>query len=183
VVNDLRQRGADHGVAVMYCNYKEKDTQTLENLMASLWRQFVFCRPICTGVKDLHKKHGERGTRPSIEEIMEVLRSEIGSYSKSKIFIVVDALDECPENVRRGLLAQLGALLPSAQLMITSRPHIASEFPSTELEVRASDDDLRDYIDARLRDPRLVRHLEGREVLRNDIRRHVIDSAQGMYVT
>jgi hypothetical protein len=67
--------------------------------------------------------------------------------------------------------------------MITSRPHIACEFSSTELEVRASDDDLLDYIDARLRDPRLARHLEGREELRNDIRSHVVDSAQGMYVT
>ena len=180
-MDTLRRRGPDDGVAVMYCNYKEKDTQTLENLMASLWRQLVHRRPISTKAKDVHKKHEERRTGPSIGEVMEVLRSEIGSYSKSKVFIVVDALDECPDQVRQGLLAQLGALLPSVQLMITSRPHISPEFSPMELEVRASDEDLRRYVDARMvRDCRLAKLLEGREKLRKDIRRHVVDNAKGM---
>jgi hypothetical protein len=185
VVDNLRQRGLDVGVAVMYCNYKEKDAQTLENLMASLWRQLVLGRSMSIEAKDLYKKHDERRTRPSVGEIMKVLRSEIGGYPKSKVFIVVDALDECREDVRQGLVTQLEALRPSVQLMVTSRPHIPSEFSSAELEVRATDDDLRDYVDARIRDRDrlLAKHLEGREELRNDIRKRVVENADGMYVT
>ena len=89
-MDTLRQRSPDDGAAVMYCNYKEKDTQTLENLIASLWRQLVHRRPISTKAKDLYRKHEERRTRPSIGEVMQVLRFEIDCYSRLKVFIVIN---------------------------------------------------------------------------------------------
>lgn len=41
----------------------------------------------------LYKHHRDRNTHPILDNLTETLKLEIGMYSK--VFIVVDALDEC----------------------------------------------------------------------------------------
>jgi hypothetical protein len=81
-------------------------------------------------VQDLYKSHSRHNIRPKLGEISEILKSETGRYSK--IFVVVDALDECAEDKgsRESLLNELRKLQPIASLMVTSRfiDSIAREF-------------------------------------------------------
>lgn len=186
VVKHLRKtKEADVGVAVMYCNYKERDVQSPVNLMASLWRQLVLDHPISSMVKDLHRRHDETGTQPSLDEVVEVLRSVIQTFSE--VFVVVDGLDECPEddNIRQTLLISLQEVQPTTHLMFTSRPHvnIVTDFPeSVTLNIRASDDDVENYLDGRMKERGLAKLLRGHIELQNDIRTTILDISDGMCV-
>jgi hypothetical protein len=187
-VDHLRKQfGNETGIAAIYCNYKDIEVQTPANLFASLWMQLVESHPISDDVKMLHQKHINRNTRPSLSEILQVLRSEIDDYSGSKVFIIVDALDECPEDnkIRETILTELRALQSTVHLMVTSRPHVTVELdhPCLIVDIRASDRDVLHYVDGRIScDRQLAKHLKGRAALQEDLQKTVVRNAQGMYV-
>ncbi|KAJ7080217.1 ankyrin repeat-containing domain protein [Mycena belliarum] len=98
VVNYLQTKFqiADSGVACIYLNHKETATQTLVNLLASIWRQLAVAKPLDPSVHALYKHHKERDTRPSVQEITNILqiliaqrqptlREEIKSCITSKV--------------------------------------------------------------------------------------------------
>lgn len=183
--NELGHNG---GVAVMYCDHKEREIQSPVNLMAGLWRQLVRGRSITSAVKELYIRHREPGTRPSLDEVMGVLRSEINGYTMSKVFLIIDALDECPqgENIQQTLLTALQEVQPTIHLMFTSRPHvnIATKFPKIiPLDIRTNNDDMESYIVARMaKDHDLPDLLEGHADLQEDIKRTIVNNSSGMYV-
>jgi hypothetical protein len=80
------------------------------------------------------------------------LKSEIGTYSK--VFVLVDALDECPEGgIREGLISELRALSLTVKLLVTSRdiPSIAQHFHDAKrLDVFADDQDVQEYVRGRI---------------------------------
>lgn len=84
-------------------------------------------------VEQLHKKHADSGTRPSVNEISRVLRNVLSrSRLKTKIFVVIDALDSCREDVRLQFLARILELqaVRDLHLMVTSRslPEVTQPF-------------------------------------------------------
>ncbi|KAJ7509748.1 hypothetical protein B0H11DRAFT_1960909, partial [Mycena galericulata] len=107
------------GIACMYLNYREIDTQTVANLLASLWRQLVVGKDTSSLAKELYKKHSDKRTRPRVHELFDVLCSIIGEWSR--VYIVVDALDEYPEDERNTLLGYLTTMGPTLSLMQSSR--------------------------------------------------------------
>jgi hypothetical protein len=157
--------------------------------MASIWRQLILGRPISDAVIKLHRKHHEPRTQPSLREVMTLLHHQISEYSESNVFIIVDALDESPEdsNIRHIILSELRSLLPKIHLMVTSRPHInvASDYPELiRLEIRATDGDLERYVTERMdQDNRLIKLLKKDADLRLDILDTVVKNAEGRYVT
>jgi hypothetical protein len=165
-------------VACIYCNYKQA-TQTAENLIASLLRQLVQdCSVVPEGIKTFYERHQYRGTPPRLDEFMNALNSEIGTYSK--VFIIVDALDECPEDgTRAKLLRGLQSLTGTVNLLVTSRElsSIARYFECTKcLDIHATDQDIQRYVEDRIANiPR--RHLIA---LREEIVNQVTEKAQGM---
>jgi len=156
VINHLQTVFEDDNVAIacIYCDYKEQTEQTVTNLVASLLKQILQDRcSTSETVMSLYKHHRNKSTRPTLGEFTEALKSELGMYSK--IFIVVDALDECPEEngTRANLLKALRSLGGTVNLMVTSRdlPSIAREFQRTKrLDIRANDSDVQRYIEGRI---------------------------------
>jgi hypothetical protein len=181
IVDHLQRffRNVDVAVACIYCNYKEQIAQTVSNLIASLVRQLVQDRSVISdGIKTLYELHHYRGTHPTLDELTEALESEIRTYSK--VFVIVDALDECPEDgTRANLLGELQSLTGTVNLLVTSRglSSIARQFEgASRLDIRATDGDVRRYIEGRIASvPR--RHLKA---LREEIVAQVIEKAQGM---
>ena len=112
-------------------------------------------------------------------ELTTALKSEIGAYSK--VFIVIDALDECPKDngTRLNLLKTLRSLVGTVNLMVTSRDlsSIAREFQGMKrLEIRAHDQDVRRYIEGRIaRAPR--QHLKA---LQENIVNKIVENVRGM---
>ena len=175
------------GVAFIYCNYKEKAIQTTVNLVASLLKQLAQTQSgIPSKLRSLYEQHIGRNTRPTLVECSELLHAELTAYSKA--FIIVDALDECDETsgTRRDLITQLLRLPPNISLMITSRnvpsiQHKLSHF--CRLEVRASDADVRTYLERRIeREERLARHVEADPALRHTILETIMKKVKGMLV-
>ncbi|KFZ25413.1 hypothetical protein V502_00117 [Pseudogymnoascus sp. VKM F-4520 (FW-2644)] len=74
-------QGDNVGIAYIYCNYKRRETQTATGLLAAILKQLVQERPLY-GEPDatLHKRHADRRTPPSLDEIRTALNSVINNY-------------------------------------------------------------------------------------------------------
>ncbi|KAF8182771.1 ankyrin repeat-containing domain protein [Mycena galopus ATCC 62051] len=172
------------GVACLYLKHRETDTQMPLDLLSSLWRQLVLQKPIMPLVEALYLQHFERGTRPALPEVQEVLRSAIREWTK--VYIIVDAIDEYPEYSRHVLMDALIALGPTVNLMVTSRPHIDLNLSVPDLEsmeIRANDDDIKKYVDEQIRrSSRLVKHLKTRPELLQEIHSKILSSVDGMFL-
>ncbi|KAJ7453109.1 hypothetical protein FB451DRAFT_1565664 [Mycena latifolia] len=172
------------GVAVIYLNHQENEIQTLANLLAGLSRQFSTypSRP----VRELYEKHREQHTRPSLEEVNLILRSTISDFDR--VFIIVDAIDEYPEEQRYTLLrylSSLTALRTTVNLMVTSRPHINLSYvvgKPVYLEIRAKEDDIRRYVAEILKSSRLSRHIMNCPSLQEEIEEKIVRRSDGMFL-
>ncbi|KAJ6586047.1 ankyrin repeat-containing domain protein [Mycena capillaripes] len=187
VVHHLRKtlRLPDNtGVAVVYLHHKEGETQAPANLLASIWRQLVVRRPISMEVQQLYDEHREPDTKPSLEDFHHVLCSTVAGYSK--VYLVVDAVDEYPEEKRQILLDNLSNLGPNINLMLTSRPHInmSATFVDTQiLEIRAVAEDIRKYVDAQIdHSPRLKKHVATCPELHEEIETLSVNRSKGMFL-
>lgn len=66
----------------------------MDGLLASLLKQLAQGQSSLPGsVKDLYNRHKQKRTRPSFDEILQALQSV--AVRCSRVFLVVDALDEC----------------------------------------------------------------------------------------
>jgi hypothetical protein len=176
------------GIACLYCNYRQRYEQNLETLFASLLKQFVQEQPFIPGsMKTLYNRHKDRRTRPSLSEILGILRTVAAAYSR--VFIIVDALDECQisDGCRQIFLSGLFNLQATCgvNLFVTSRPILSiendfEEKRSLKLEIRASAEDVRRYLDSHIsRLPGFVaRSLE----LQEELKTNIIKAVDGMYV-
>jgi Cdc6-like AAA superfamily ATPase len=178
----------DHniGIAYLYCNYRRQHEQKPEDLFANLLKQFILEQPsIPDSMKTLYDRHKDKQTRPSLDEILGVLHSVAVVYSR--VYIVVDALDECQisDGCRQRFLSGLFNLRAKygVNLFATSRPisSIEKEFEgSTILEIRASEEDVRKYLEGHMfRLPGfVVRSLK----LQEEIKANIVKAVDGMYV-
>jgi len=128
----------------------------------------------------LYERHRERDTKPSLDEFRDILNSAVTAYSR--VYFIIDALDECPEENRNVLLKYLATIGPTVNLMFTSRPHIALDpFVPQVLEIRATEEDIRRYIDSRIiNSPRLSKHVQKCAELRKEIQSTLLSNVDGM---
>ncbi|KAJ7758881.1 hypothetical protein B0H14DRAFT_2269176, partial [Mycena olivaceomarginata] len=106
------------GVACAYLNYQEADNQTPVKVLAGLWRQLILGRDIGSA-KIIYQRHHEKCTTPTLDQVFDVLHATIREFSK--VYIVIDAVDEYPEIQQQILLENIAMMGPTANLMITSR--------------------------------------------------------------
>ncbi|KAJ7362830.1 hypothetical protein DFH08DRAFT_841545 [Mycena albidolilacea] len=172
------------GVACLYLNHKEVDAQTPVNLLSGLWRQLVFGRDVGPVAKQLYRLHHEKRTTPSMKEVVDLLHSCFTEFSK--VYIIVDALDEHPEDQRWILLQHLATMGPTVNVMIMSRPNItpATSHPNLDaIKIHANADDLRKYVDTQIqRSPRFLTHLRTQPELRDEIHTKISETADGMFL-
>lgn len=144
------------GIAYIYFNFWQQDEHKVEDLFASLLKQLVRGQSsLPASVKDLYNHHKGKGTRPSLDKISKVLQSVIRVYY-SRVFIIIDALDECQasDNCRTQFIKGLFDFQKcGANIFATSRsiPDVTDKFDgSTRLAIRASDEDIRRYVDGQI---------------------------------
>ncbi|KAJ7270974.1 ankyrin repeat-containing domain protein [Mycena rebaudengoi] len=171
------------GVAVAYLNHKESDAQSPSNILAGLWWQLVSKRPISPMVQQVYKKHQTQRTKPSLDEVRDIFRSTTAEFSK--VFIIVDALDEYLEAHHHIVLDTL-AMDGGVSLMLTSRPNIAPKafFPTVSvLEISARDEDIHRYVEGQIQNSfRLSKHVRARPELREEIEMKIAENADGMFL-
>lgn len=186
VVDNLRAELESEtiGIAVIYLSHKETETQSPTNLLAAVWRQLVLGKNLSFDEQLLYARNREQRTRPSLEDTYSVLCSTVSKHVR--VFIVVDALDEYPEEKRDILLRHLLKLGPTVNLMLTSRPHIQINHTTAgshlqTLEIRATEPDIRRHLDAQIsQSPRLSRHMKNCPGLRDEIEKTIVKRSDGM---
>ena len=115
---------SSHGVAYIYCNYKTQE-QDVSDMLAAILKRLVQTRPsIAEPVERLHRLHAGNGTRPLLEEMFKALQDVLVHYPTTHI--VVDALDECPEQDREEVLRFVTGIVTAqipcrVKVFITSR--------------------------------------------------------------
>jgi Cdc6-like AAA superfamily ATPase len=184
IVVDHLQRtfhGDGVGIGYLYCNFRRQQEQGPTDLLLSLLKQFA--QPsIPETVVSLYKYHQDNRTRPSFDEILMALYSVVSSYSKT--FIIIDALDECLSDGRHKFMPGILNIQAKygANIFATSRfiPDITEKFNRrTWLEIRATDHDVRKYLDGRILQ-------SGRKLLTTnceEIKPAIAKAVDGMYVT
>ncbi|KAK6527593.1 hypothetical protein TWF694_004577 [Orbilia ellipsospora] len=188
LVDDLENRFQDDpmiGIGYIYCNFQQQDEHQAENLLTSLLKQLIQGQSSLPGVVEtLYNRH-KKGTRPQLNEIMETLKSVVNLYSR--VFIVVDALDECQpsHNCRWRFLSEIFSLQAkyNVNIFATSRhvPEIQEKFNgSTLLEVRASTDDVRRYLDGRMHE--LATCVRSNPELQEEIKTKIVKAVDGMFL-
>ena len=176
----------DVGVTYIYCNYKTQTDQSTTNLLAAILKQLMQDRPsIAEPVTRLYDCHVNQKSRPSLEEIVNALKSVLTAYSK--VYLVVDALDECTDQdgTRSRFLAKLRDLQSKVDLhlMTTSRfiPDIVQEFKlAPMLEVRASESDVRHFVVGQIY--RLPKCIQRDDELQAFVQEKIVKAVDGMSV-
>ena len=142
----------------IYCDYKRQDEQTPINLTASITRQLLQHQvSILEDILKIYNRHKSKSTRPSFEEVLEMLKHSITRLTR--VYLILDALDELGNagQVRQNFIGRLRLLqdLCHFNLMTTSRyiPSLAQDFQNCLcMDIRASPDDIRIYIQGHISD-------------------------------
>jgi hypothetical protein len=153
----------DVAIAYVYCDYKNQFEQNAETLLASLVRQVTIqSKDVPDCVLKSYRKHANGANPASLATYSELLLQLVPTFRRC--FLVVDALDEYVasdetpgSNKFLDELIKISNCEPSCRILITSREDSLSLFnyvESTKIEVTAKSEDVRRYVDARIRDSR-----------------------------
>ncbi|UKZ89842.1 uncharacterized protein TrAFT101_004883 [Trichoderma asperellum] len=175
------------GIAYNYYNFNRQGQQTADKILASLLRQLCASRSsLPEPLKSLYIKHKDsngRNTRPSSEEIASTL--QVVAQMFSRVFIVIDALDECQNQERSSFFTKIFEIQMKADvnLFATSRPlsEIKNMFQGCHLVgIVANQDDISKYIEGQM--PKLPRFARDDNCLKEQIKTEITNIAQGMFL-
>jgi Cdc6-like AAA superfamily ATPase len=182
------------GLAFVYCDFMKRDQQKPVDILASLIRQLIRDQPsVPQVVKDLYEKYKKiSASSPSnhdIRHFSEALQHVIsGNYTR--VFIVIDALDECQDT--QTLLTEIFRVqgATEANIFATSRPKkedIEKAFEgSLSLDISARDEDVKRYIDGRMSELKVLKEEnmdlseESKAELKAEVRDKVSEAVDGM---
>ena len=150
-IKSLCEESSSKSFAYWYFQFSNENTRGVENMVRSLIRQFSW-KPLEQSVIRMWERHSNRGSQPDRGELRDTL-DDVLSKAPGEKFLVLDALDECPErsgrNERKVLLSLLAGLNASHKnklhILATSRPEqdiraTLERFPTVDLEAQLSED-------------------------------------------
>ena len=159
-IDNLCDRAPEENIAVagLYCDFLSQQEQTNTNIMGAILKQLVGRGGIPNHVREAFQKgkmeFGGRG--PRLPDLMRMLKIAIASLPR--VFICLDALDECLPKYILELLALLRDIVresPSTRLFLTGRPHVREDVQryfskAVVIPISPNPDDIRNYVEMRL---------------------------------
>lgn len=185
VIDYLQRKYQDDqatGIAYIYCSFRWKDEKSAQDLLSSLLKQLAQTGSMLhESVTRLYGHHQRSRTRPSIDEISKTHQSVAAAYSR--VFIVIDALDECRDSARTSLLTELFDMQAKTGLKILATSREIHEIPihfekSLSLEVRATEGDVREYLDGHMF--QLPGFVRDDPKLRDEVKTKIVNLVDGM---
>ncbi|KAL8669952.1 MAG: hypothetical protein Q9168_005486 [Polycauliona sp. 1 TL-2023] len=147
----------DSSLTYCFCSFKEKAVQTAENIVGSIVKQLAEAYPkrISPFLKDLYEARSRTHERPLLADLTLLLGSVLLPCFRTN-YIVVDALDECDDEVKDSLINRFDDLqkICNLKLLFTLRPgtitglHVLNK--TGFVDIRARDKDIGEYIDYRI---------------------------------
>ena len=124
-------------LAYFYFDFRDEEKkQDLRNFLKSLLVQFSsYSNQCCKIISSIYSTHGKGAQQPNNDVLKSCLRKMLSVMAQKlqPIYIIIDALDECPDSSgmptpREGVLYLLEELLqlglPNLRICITSRPEV-----------------------------------------------------------
>ncbi|KAF9892059.1 hypothetical protein FE257_002465 [Aspergillus nanangensis] len=181
--NARRQENAV--VAFLYCNYKLAAQQTPDKMLRAILRQVVEALPSMPDeVKELRGSCVVGIKHPTLDTISDVVCAIAKRFSP--MFLVLDALDECPRESLTVLLDKVWDLQRSGvRVMATSRPLSSIEQALSHaaglsrLEIRADHRDVMMYIDRKFDFTKFYPNSRERC---EAVQQTIVDAANGMFL-
>ena len=142
----------------LYCDFLSQQEQSTTNMLGAILKQLASTEGIPEYIREAFEKakteFGGRGLR--LPDIVETLKRAITSLPR--IFICVDALDECAAKHRRELLDSLREIVrvsPNMRVFLTARPNIDDEIVRCFVEIvriplSPTHGDIKSYLEMRL---------------------------------
>lgn len=126
IIKNLQEHGLNP--AYWYFRFDHITSQDVSKMLRSIIRQLSFF-PLPVAIQALLDRHNQHASEPSLEELITAL-NHIFEIFDGDIFIVLDALDECPnadkDRTRDQLLHCIKCLVTNGpsnlHLLVTSRP-------------------------------------------------------------
>ncbi|KAJ7595728.1 hypothetical protein C8J56DRAFT_775590, partial [Mycena floridula] len=179
VIEHLRKQfNLANNCAVIHIYFRHQTKYTVHELICSLLAQLCHSRLMqSSDVDTLQRAHS------ALLQVLQVLHAEIDSYER--MFIIVDALDECPDSSRNSFMEIVRGFPNVVSLLVTSRdiPSIQEHFSTTpRLEIFSKDSDLRTSIARRIKDDRLESMLSKCGYSVSDVQNRVVAKAGGMFL-
>ena len=180
-------------VAYIFFDYKDQERQTATAILCSLLRQLIeFIGEIPQSIQYFYgaRTPYEKENTMDEEQCISLLESLIRNEPRDT-FLIFDALDECPDNhdsneVRSRITSAMKRLAVVGKLFITARPHVhpATVIPDClRLDIRATDSDMRCYINTRIIEHKRLNRLVGSDPqLANLLNETLCRKANGMFL-
>ena len=136
IIKDLEaeRKAGLASLAYYYFDFKDTNKQDLRGLLSSLLLQLTARSNTCYDILDqLYVEHEKGSRQPSERDLIKCLLRVLAFPGQGKLYIIVDALDECPHNLgtptsREKVLEFVDKLLSlrlhHVRICITSRPEV-----------------------------------------------------------
>ena len=121
-------------IAYFYFDFKDTDKQNRRNLLLSLLSQLSACSDLCCDMLyRVYVSHNNGEHKPTDDILIQNMNEALTFFNDIPIYIVMDALDECPNTFglpspRESVLDLVKELvelsLPNLHICVTSRPEI-----------------------------------------------------------
>ena len=122
-------------MAYFYFDFRDEKKQNARNLITSLLSQFSALSDACCDVISLlYSTYGNGTQKPTDGDLTKCLRQTLSVLAEHPIYIVMDALDECPddsgwpktprEEVLDVVRDLVGLHIPNLRICVTSRPEV-----------------------------------------------------------
>ena len=129
------QKSGLASLAMFYHDFREAQKQDRRGLLSSVLVQL--CRQsdsYCAILSKLYSEHGNGSQRPSDHALVCCFNNMVNLPQQAPIFLIVDALDECPntygttpsfrEEVLKFIEDLVNPRLPDLRICVTSRPEV-----------------------------------------------------------
>ena len=121
-------------ITYFYCDFRNEDKQNCRNLVLSIISQLCAQSDICCDtLSRIYLAHDKGARKPSDETLIRCLTEILSLPVQVPIYIIVDALDECPnesglptprEEVLDLVKNLVNLRIPNLHICVTSRPEI-----------------------------------------------------------
>ena len=162
-------------MAYYYFDFRDVKKQDCYGLLSSLISQLSVKSDSCFGIlSQLYSENGRGIQKPDMDALKDCMTDMLSLPGQAPIYIIVDALDECPNfpgrpSAREEVLELVEELvdlkLPNVHLCVASRPEMdirTALEPLTSLKISLHDesgqkDDIIEYIKSVVRSDRSMR--------------------------
>jgi hypothetical protein len=134
IIQDIiaMQKAEPGSLAFFYCDFSEDRKKDLRGLLSSLLVQLCYqSDSYCDILFKIYLEHDEGSQDPSDDELAECLKNLLKVPGHAPVYVIVDALDECPNtsavrSPRAKVLNLIEELIKSQifnlRICVTSRP-------------------------------------------------------------